>query len=245
VRGLETKEEKGKCLKKAGMIGFLGQVIPRTHHEIAFQETVRSKLHPRRYINDLPRPYREIISDLPEPLRPPFDADISATLKRSSRAELQPADALSSTQNDAQPETSPPTPPPTPDPPAKIPDLSRFYPNDPTLEPTSTPITDSLPPSARTILARQAQDIPACTADSSPLVPASATHVMTRAAHLMPINPPRVTHFIRAPYLFLRMARRGANVVYGRCGIVAPECRKTEDLRRDFHGNESPKAPLY
>jgi ferritin-like metal-binding protein YciE len=42
----------------------------------------------------------------------------------------------------------------------------------------------------------------------------------------MPINPPRVTHFIRAPYLFLRMARHGANVVYGRCGIVAPECRK-------------------
>jgi ferritin-like metal-binding protein YciE len=39
-------------------------------------------------------------------------------------------------------------------------------------------------------------------------------------------NPARVTDFIRAPYLFLRMARRGANVVYGRCGIVAPECQK-------------------
>jgi hypothetical protein len=83
------------------------------------------------------------------------------------RQSCQPADALSSTQNDAQPETPPPTPPPTPDPPAKIPDLSRFYPNDPTLDPRFNAYHrfPSFPPSARTSLPRQAQDIPACTAD--------------------------------------------------------------------------------
>ena len=74
-----------------------------------------------------------------------------APLAREGRL-LQPADALSSTQNNAQPETPPPAPPPTPDPPAKIPDLSHLR-------------FPSFPPSERTSLPRQAQDIPACTAD--------------------------------------------------------------------------------
>jgi hypothetical protein len=167
VRGLETKEEKGKCLKKAGMIGFLGQVILRTHREIAFQETVRSKLHPRRYTT-----ISDALIAKTSPIFPNrFALPSTKTYPQRSNAppapELQPADALSSTQNDAQPETPPPTPPPTPDPPAKIPDLSHFYPNDPTLDPRFNGYHrfPSFPPSARTSLPRQAQDIPACTAD--------------------------------------------------------------------------------
>jgi hypothetical protein len=162
VPGLETKEEKGKWLKKAGMIGLLGQVILRTHHEIAFQDTVRSKLHPRRYINDLPRLYREVISDLTEPLRPPFDEDISATLKRPPRQShnlqtLSRAHKMMHSPRRLRP----------PDPPAKIPDLSHFYPNDPTLDPRFNAYHrfPSFPPSARTGLPRLAQDISACTAD--------------------------------------------------------------------------------
>ncbi|HEY1467998.1 MAG TPA: hypothetical protein VGF61_03060 [Candidatus Acidoferrum sp.] len=60
--------------KTAGMIGFLGQILLRTHREIAFQDGVRRKTQPQSRIHDLPRPFRDgIIYDLPEPLRPPYD----------------------------------------------------------------------------------------------------------------------------------------------------------------------------
>jgi hypothetical protein len=145
--------------EEAGMIGFLGQVILRTHHEIAFQETVRSKLHPRRYINDLPRPYREIISDLPEPLRPPFE-DMSATLKRPSRARaanlqtLSPAHKMMHSPRRLRPHHRP-----RPIRPQKSPTSAASIQTIRHSTPASTPITDSLhsrrvhgrayPPSAR------------------------------------------------------------------------------------------------
>jgi hypothetical protein len=113
VRGLKTKEEKGKCLKKAGMIGFLGQVMLRTHREIAFQETVRSKLHPRRYTT------------------------ISHALIAKSSPIFPNRFALPSTKT--YPRCS-----------IRFNAYHRF---------------PSFPPSERTSLPRQAQDIPACTAD--------------------------------------------------------------------------------
>ncbi len=129
--------------KKAGMIGFLGQIILRTHREIAFHRQLDRELHPRTIIHDLPRPDRgEVICDPSGALLPSYNNQIFATVNAAPVAPS--ADPPSATQNDAQSGASPiaaplstdpipatATPPPTPNAPEKIPDLSHFYPLDP------------------------------------------------------------------------------------------------------------------
>jgi hypothetical protein len=137
-------------LKKAGMIGFLGQIILRTHHEMALQKKVEAAAPKQRII----------ICDIP-----------SAATERA-RERMREKEELSrdSPSSGASPAAQVPTPPPTtsaetplapkqtnaplptplaaPTPPPKIPDLSHFYPNDPTLHPKFNayrPITH-LPP---------------------------------------------------------------------------------------------------
>ena len=131
--------------KKAGMIGFLGQIILRTHREIAFHQQLDRKLHPRTIMLDLPRPDRgEVVSD--PPVRPlsPSGQQISATANAAPFAPNVPSATQNATQSGASPITAPlstepipatATPPSTPNAPEKIPDLSHFYPNDPTLDP--------------------------------------------------------------------------------------------------------------
>ena len=123
-------------LKKAGMIGFLGRIILRTHREIAFHQQVERKLHPRTIIHDLPRPDRsEVFQHPSEPLLPPHGEDIFAPANVAPAAPTATAAQITATPQTQPINTLPPTPPPTPDAPEKIPDLSHFYPNDPTLDP--------------------------------------------------------------------------------------------------------------
>jgi len=87
--------------KKAGMIGFLGQIILRTHREIVFHQNVDRDNHPENY-HLFPDEYCE--------------------------------ESNSTTGAPVAPEPTN-TPPPEIVAPEKIPDLSHFYPNDPTLDP--------------------------------------------------------------------------------------------------------------
>ena len=122
--------------KKAGMIGFLGQIILRTHREIAFHQQAERKLHPRTIIHDLPRPDRsEVIPHPSEPLLPPCDEEKSAIANAAPVASTRAATQITANPQTQPINTPPSAPPPTPDAPEKIPDLSHFYPNDPTLDP--------------------------------------------------------------------------------------------------------------
>ena len=189
--------------------------LPRTNNsphsrEIAFHQQLERKLHPRTIIHDLPRPDRgEVVSGPPARPLSPSDQQISATVNAAPVAPS--ANTPSAMQNDEQSGASPiaaplstepipltATPPPRPDAPEKIPDLSHFYANDPTLDPRF-----------------HAYNVVNIVEDSA---------LLTSSA--------RVTQFIPAPYLFLRIVRRVAKVVYGRYGIVASQCRNRTATER-------------
>ena len=116
-------------LKKASMIGFLGQIILRTHREIVFHEKVERDNHPENdyLFPDLHDDESTSTSDSPapvleqKPLDPPAAQAVTPSPTTSTDVPVAPE------QTNA--------PPPAPAAPAKIPDLSHFYPNDPTLDP--------------------------------------------------------------------------------------------------------------
>jgi hypothetical protein len=113
--------------KKAGMIGFLGQIILRTHREIVFHQNVDRDNHPENY-HLFPDEYckePKSITDSPA-------QDQNPTAPTSAQAVTPPPAATIDAPVAPEPTN---TPPPEILAPEKIPDLSHFYPSDPLLDP--------------------------------------------------------------------------------------------------------------
>ena len=175
--------------KKAGMIGFLGQIILRTHREIAFHQQAERKLHPRTIIHDLPRPDRsEVIPHPSEPLLPPCDEEKSAIANAAPVASTRAA-----TQITANPQTQPiNTPPPAASPmrPKKYPTSATSTQTTPRSTHASTPITlfPTSPSSVWTTLSGQAndRDLPSCTPSDAAHFRKGGTHHDSRAQFAIP-----------------------------------------------------------
>jgi len=114
--------------RKAAVLGYLGQMLLRSHREIVFDQKLAAETEaantPRlklsRYV---PRGY---------PSESAGSLASSSAPSRDVATAPQPQATPPAAQTEAPPST-PPTPPPAP---AKLPDLSHFYPNDPTLHPS-------------------------------------------------------------------------------------------------------------
>jgi hypothetical protein len=134
-------------LKKAGTLGFLGQMILRADREIAFHEIADRRSGKIPVIFDLPRPIRD--DPAPDPQTSPDPAHpLTNTVSLTDPAHPSPAQTATPTANPSAPAAPDPQPSKTapPPPPPKPVDYNHFFPFDPSLPPGSQDPRKNIPP---------------------------------------------------------------------------------------------------
>lgn len=135
--------------RKAAVLGYIGQMLLRSHREIAFHKKLAEEEADREAEEErlregsswnIPRPIRDDPVEPPQPAvaetAPPAQDDASAPLASPAPSTSPSANEPGSTTAPAKkpPFISPSDEPPQPYPP--LADLNHFYPRDPTIPPT-------------------------------------------------------------------------------------------------------------